>query len=179
MSGSTEQDQKWQRSSIGITPLTVRPRAGQRRVNKFDLTGDTLSGPAAPDVQGQSGSERSSTNPLIVAPARPGEGEGRAEGVVLSSSSTRPFAVEGTGVAGARVCSVCARAVADYSCPRCLIGYCSSKCYKVSQSIYRVSEMPMLALSGCKEVLVVCEAFNLLLSYSRCCCCCSAATQMI
>ncbi|CAM9366724.1 unnamed protein product, partial [Discosporangium mesarthrocarpum] len=29
-----------------------------------------------------------------------------------------------------RMCSVCTRAIASYTCPRCCIGYCSSSCYK-------------------------------------------------
>eukprot|EP00752_Nemacystus_decipiens_P002452 g2309.t1 len=134
MTSPNSKDRKWRRSSIGITPLTVRPRAGQRRVSKFDLTGDNVPGRAAPDVQGQTG-RKGSINPLTIAPARRVGGEdGRVEGVVLPPSSTRSSAGFTGRAAGARVCSVCARASADYSCPRCLIGYCSSKCYKAHGS---------------------------------------------
>ncbi|CAM9517178.1 unnamed protein product [Ectocarpus sp. 4 AP-2014] len=55
----------------------------------------------------------------VVVPGRAGE---EGEGTTLAAA--------GAG-RGGRVCSVCARASADYSCPRCLVGYCSSKCYKV------------------------------------------------
>lgn len=114
MNGSTTQEKKsiWQRSLIGITPVTVRARLGSRRVQKFDL-GSTPAGdqPSADDK-----------NFRVIVPGVGGEGGGWAAGG--SSSASRRL------VAG-RVCSVCARASADYSCPRCLIGYCSSKCYKV------------------------------------------------
>eukprot|EP00903_Cladosiphon_okamuranus_P010889 g10285.t1 len=132
MASSTERDRTWQRSSIGITPLTVRRRAGLRRVTKIDVAGATLPAAAAGINQ------VSSHTPLITAPARrAGEGAGISGDVVLSSSSsTRPLAAGKAGgtVGVSRVCSVCARASADYSCPRCLVGYCSSKCYKAHGS---------------------------------------------
>ncbi|CAM9196951.1 unnamed protein product [Choristocarpus tenellus] len=34
------------------------------------------------------------------------------------------------GQAHVRICSVCTRSAACYTCPRCSIGYCSSSCYK-------------------------------------------------
>lgn len=151
MTDSTKKDRKWQRSSIGITPLTVRPRAGQRRVSKFDVTGDNLPGPAAPEVQGQSGGSTRRSNPLIIAPASAaGEGDGRAERVVLTSSSASSSAAVAGRAPGARVCSVCTRASADYSCPRCLIGYCSSTCYKVSS-------LCLLLSRGVEAMPVACE----------------------
>lgn len=113
MTGSSQPE--WQRSSIGITPLTVRPRPGSRRVKKFDVVG---TGTARAEKQAINGAQVNIIFPGI------GDrgGEGGAEGG--GSSGSRQ-------AAAGRVCSVCTRASADYSCPRCLIGYCSSKCYKV------------------------------------------------
>ena len=136
MTGSAQDNWLWKPSSIGITPLTVRPRAGKRHVTKHDLNGDAVAVPAVggPGLQGQSaasgcggGDGGRGVDPFkIVVPARVREGDGRGpEGAAPLISSTRP--------SNGRVCSVCTRASADYSCPRCLIGYCSSKCYKVSQ----------------------------------------------
>ncbi len=136
MTSSAEDKWDWQPSPIGITPLSIRPRAGKRRVQKFDVNGGAASPAvgAAPGLQGNpadGGDGAGGNNPYrIVVPARPGGGEGRGEGLAPSfstSSSARP--------AARRVCSVCVRASADYSCPRCLIGYCSSKCYKVGAGL--------------------------------------------
>ncbi|CAM9450471.1 unnamed protein product [Ectocarpus fasciculatus] len=124
MAAST-QKQEWRRSPIGITPLSVRPRAGHRRVKKYDVEGAAAAGadaspPMAAGVQGK----RDNSNALkVVVPGRAGA---EGEGVTLAAA--------GAGREG-RVCSVCARASADYSCPRCLVGYCSSKCYKVHGSV--------------------------------------------
>lgn len=100
MAGPPQNQKQWQRSSIGITPVTVRPRPGTRRIKKQDVVGtEIITKNAHPHALGGAGAAG-----------------GRREG-----------GTEGAG----RVCSVCARASADYSCPRCLIGYCSSNCYKV------------------------------------------------
>lgn len=113
MTGSSQPE--WQRSSIGITPLTVKPRAGSRRVKKFDVVG-----------AGTARAEKQASNGAQVNIIFPGIGDrGGEEGVEGGGSSGSRQAAAG------RVCSVCTRASADYSCPRCLIGYCSSKCYKV------------------------------------------------
>ncbi|CAN0422203.1 unnamed protein product, partial [Pylaiella littoralis] len=130
MTGSTTQkQQEWRRSSIGITPLTVRPRPGRRSVKKIDVVGSD--GPAilcVPAVQGQKGNNSTSDSFRVEIPARV---SGRGKGVAPLSSS-RPDASRAGGTA--KVCSVCARASADYTCPRCLIGYCSSTCYKAHGS---------------------------------------------
>ena len=113
MTGSSQPD--WQRSSIGITPVTVRPRPGSRRVKKFDVVG---TGTARAEKQAIGGAQVN-----IIFPGIGDRGGGvRAEGG--GSSGSRQ-------AAAGRVCSVCTRASGDYSCPRCLIRYCSSKCYKV------------------------------------------------
>ena len=110
---------KWQRSSIGITPLTVRPRPGSRLAKKYDVVG-TGTPPA----------EKRASNGAQVNIIFPGIGDkGREEGAEGRGSSGSRRAAAG------RVCSVCTRASADYSCPRCLVGYCSSKCYKVRHRV--------------------------------------------
>lgn len=58
----------------------------------------------------------------------------KPKNAVLSSlPSTAGTSIMAPPAAGGveRVCSVCTRRSAGYSCPRCLIAYCSSKCYKV------------------------------------------------
>lgn len=137
MTNPTQQP-KWRRSSIGITPLTIRPRAGRVHVKKLNIRGAPVSAGAAvaedapaPGVHGRADTYPSSNPAEIIVPSR--AGEAGADGLAPSSSlSSRQLAAVGAGGTG-RVCSVCARASADYSCPRCLIGYCSSNCYKVSR----------------------------------------------
>ncbi|CAN0378528.1 unnamed protein product, partial [Ectocarpus sp. 8 AP-2014] len=130
MAASTQQ-QEWRRSTVGITPLSVRPRAGQRRVKKYDVEGAAVaaavsgaeaSPPMAAGAQGKKDATDKSNELRVVVPGRAGA---EGDGVTLAAA--------GAG-RGGRVCSVCARASADYSCPRCLVGYCSSKCYKVHGS---------------------------------------------
>lgn len=129
MAASTQQ-QEWRRSPIGITPLSVRPRAGQRRVKKYDVEGAAAAASGAdapPPMAGLQGKKDSSNALKVVVPGRVGN---KGEGVTLAAA--------GAGREG-RVCSVCARASADYSCPRCLVGYCSSKCYKVSPIVAAIA----------------------------------------
>ncbi|CAM9785051.1 unnamed protein product [Ectocarpus sp. 6 AP-2014] len=76
----------------------------------------------AAGVQGKKDAKDKNNELKVVVPGRAGA---EGEGVTLAAA--------GAG-RGGRVCSVCARASADYSCPRCLVGYCSSKCYKVHGS---------------------------------------------
>lgn len=110
---------EWKRSSIGITPLTVRPRAGSRRIKKFDVVGTGTT-------------EQQASNGAHVNIIFPGVSDrGGGAGTSLQAD-------------GRRVCSVCTRASADYSCPRCLIGYCSSKCYKVRYSSSCVTRSSIL-----------------------------------
>lgn len=103
MSLSKKQPSAWQRSpSVGITPITVGARYGKQTVKKTDLV---LTG---------------SNKQKLVEPVL-GERDG----------ASAAFWAKGSLSGVSRVCSVCSTHTAEYSCPRCLIAYCSSKCYKV------------------------------------------------
>lgn len=101
--------QEWQRSPVGITPIVVRPRAGCRIVTKKDSEWSNNDQATSSEIKIPN---RAATDELSVS-------------VRGESEKSRQTAQLG------RVCSVCTRATASYSCPRCLIAYCSSKCYKV------------------------------------------------
>lgn len=141
MAASKKKPSDWQRSpSIGITPITVRSaRYGKQTVTKTDLI------------------LNSSVGPSVAGPVTAGTAGGTGAGAAAAAVAA------GVEIAGAvnRVCSVCISCSAEYSCPRCLIAYCSSKCYKVCgiHGPLRMKSCYILALETVAWRVVCCGAF--------------------
>lgn len=127
MADPPQNQEQWQRSSIGITPVTVRPRPGTRRIKKQDVVGTeiitTKAHPHALRGAGAAGGSRESGT----------EGTGRVCSVCTRASADYS----------------CPRCLIGYCSSNCYKVRCSSIVYMVPTSVVLLYRASMIAASEC------------------------------